>query len=292
MTASGLPVTDLLTAPGTADVATPVGVDGWTRLRERLTDGVSDAATGLVGGGGLEVGLRQLRLARYRPESLDVPEEPFAWKPVFVRRSLGIAAVRACAEGRFRGPAEAVGPLADRAVEEWRRSGWRTFHWEPWFAGLGAGGRALVLAEAVTWATPMWAGLDWRLLGDSVELAPPDDRWSLPGGGRVRLRGRSEARVVRPDRTSAAPRSAALLSVSGGRPGDGWADELAFLGLVAGLASPAGPVPSRVVGMWPEAGVHLAVGLDEPTLAGAVDRVVDTVAVTTDVVGAAAPALA
>ena len=48
----------------------------------------------------------------------------------------------------------------------------------------------------------------------------------------------------------------------------------------------------RVVGLWPEAGARRTVDVDEATLAGAVDRVVDTVAVTTDVVGARAPAVA
>ena len=38
-------------------------------------------------------------------------------------------------------------------MSEWRQTGWRTFHWEPWLAGLPAGARAVVLAEAVTWAT-------------------------------------------------------------------------------------------------------------------------------------------
>ena len=266
----------------------PVGSEGWTRLRDRLTAGVSDAATGLVGGADLEIGLRQVRRARYQPESLHLPDEPFSWRPVFVRRSLGMAAVRACADGRFRGPAEAVGPLADRAVDEWRLSGWRTFHWEPWLAGLGSGGRALVLADAVTWATALWGALDWAGLGATVELGPPDDRWSVPGPGAVRLRGRYEARVVRARPSGPAHRASALLSLSGGRPGDGWRDELAFLALVSGLATPAGPTPVRVVGLWPEAGARRVVDVDERALTDAVDRVVDTVAVTTDVVGAAA----
>ena len=146
--------------PGTvllAQASSLVSSDALQGIRERLTSGIADAAAGLATDARLEVGLSQLRTARYQPELLVPSGVPFAWKPIFVRRSLGIAAVRACVEGRFRAPAEAVGPVADLAVEEWRRSGWRTFHWEPWYAGLGAGGRASVLAEATTWATPIWA---------------------------------------------------------------------------------------------------------------------------------------
>ena len=74
-----------------------------------------------------------------------------------------------------------------------------------------------------------------------------------------------------------------LLSVVAGRPGDGWRDELAYLALVGALAGPDGPVASRVVGLWPESGFRLAVEVDESALSGAVDRVVDTVAVVSDV---------
>ena len=252
------------------------------RVHQRLSEGVADAATGPADDVRIEIGLPQLRRARYRPELLGLPDEPFAWKPVFVRRSLGIAAIRACVAGGFRGPADAVGPVADRAVEDWRRSGWRTFHWEPWLAGLGTGGRATVLAEAVTWATPVWGALDWVRLGPSAELGRPDDRWSVAGLGGVQLRGRSEARVAvaGPDGRSGAASS--LLSVSGGVAGDGWHDELAFLALVAGLASPSRPVPARVVGLWPESCDLRVVEVDARALDGAVDRVVDTVAVLAD----------
>jgi hypothetical protein len=273
----------VLTAPVSATV--PSGT--LDQLRARLSAGVADALAGVADGGRIEVGLPQLRRARYRPDLLGLPDEPFVWKPAFVRRSLGIAAVRACAAGRFRAPAAAVGPVADEALEDWRRSGRRTFHWEPWFAGLGPGGRASVLAESITWATPVWGALDWIRLGPSAELGRPDDAWVVPGTGAVRLRGRSEARiaVAGPDgRPAGGP---VLLSVAGGRPGDGWRRELAFLALVAGLAFPARPVPTRVVGLWPESGDLQAVDVDDAALSGAVDRVVDTVAVTADVGGAA-----
>ncbi len=247
-----------------------------TRVRARLVSGIADAM-GPATGAPIEVGLPYLRQARYRPESLSLADEAFAWKPAFVRRSLGLEVVRACAQGWFRGPAAAVGPVADRAVDAWRRTGWRTFHWEPWLAGLGAGARSVVLAEAVTWATPLWATFDWPSLVASTVFGGPDDRWSSAAAGPVHLRGRVEARVhpsdVRPS----------LVSVVWGRPGDGWRQELAYLALVAALASPDVPVAARVVGLWPEAAIRLAVEVDEESLVGAADRVVDAVAVTADI---------
>ncbi|HEY4927702.1 MAG TPA: hypothetical protein VIH95_01020 [Acidimicrobiales bacterium] len=247
-----------------------------TRVRARLKSGIIDAIGGPPPGAPLEVGVPLLRRARYRPELLGLADEPFAWKPAFVRRSLGLEVVRACASGRFRGPLAAVGPVADHAVESWRRTGWRTFHWEPWLAGLGAGARSVVLAEAVAWVTPVWSTFDWTALRDVVDLGGPDDRWACPGVS-VHLKGRVEARVRR---HGARP---SLLSVASGCPGNGWRDELAFLALIGALAVPDRPVASRVVGLWPESGFRLAVEVDEAALSGAVDRVVDAVAMCADV---------
>ena len=235
-----------------------------------------------VAGDMVEVTLPLLRRARTCPGSVGRPDAPFAWKPVFVRRSLGIASLRACADGRFRGPAEAVGPVADQAVEDWRRTGWRTFHWEPWYAGLGAGGRAAVLAEAATWATPVWSALDWSAVAPVAELGRPDDRWPVACVAGVHLRGRFEARVAVTGPGGTPGGASALFSVAGGRPGDGWHDELAFLAMVAGLASSSRVLPARVVGLWPEAGALRVAEIDVAALTGAVDRVVDTVAVTVD----------
>ncbi len=261
----------------------PVGDDARVRIRDALVARVDAAVDGLAPGGLVEVTLPVLRMARSRPGTVGLPEATFAWKPVFARRSLGLAAVRACADGRFRGPAEAVGPLAEEAVDEWRRTGWRTFHWEPWFAGLGAGARAVVLAEATTWATPLWASAEWTALGSRAVIGGADDSWTCPGPRTVRLKARCEARVyplpVEPARGGAERPVAgpALVSVSAGTPDEGWAHDLAYLALVAALREPDRPVAARVVGLWPESGLRRTVGIDEPALAAAADRVVAVV---------------
>jgi len=232
---------------------------------DRLVGGLTTTAGDLTGPP-VEVTLSSLRRSTTDPDSLARPDGPFAWKPAFVRRSLGLAAVRACADGRYRGPAEAVGPVAAEAVDEWRRTGWRTFHWEPWFAGLGVGARAAVLAGAVTWATPVWASADWAALGDRAVVGGADDLWTCPGVPTVRLKGRCEARV-----------GPALVSVSCGAPGAHWAEELGYLGLVAGLSDPDHRLPARVVGLWPESGDRRTAPVDEALLVAAVDRVVAAV---------------
>ncbi len=253
-------------APVPADRGGPVGVDARNRLRERLVDGIGTAVADLPAGAPVDIGLPLVRRAATDPGALGRPRGAFVWKPAFVRRSLGLAAVRACARGRFRGPADAVGPVADGAVDEWRRTGWRTFHWEPWFAGLGPGARGVVLAEATTWATPLWTSADWAVLGDRAHIGGPDDVWTCPGPRTVRLKGRCEARV-----------DPARVSLACGSPGRAWAEELGYLALVAALACPDEPVPSRVVGLWPGSGDRRTVEVGEALLTAAADLVVDAV---------------
>ncbi len=250
--------------------------------RHRVRDGLAvalSAVAGAASGPPVEVSLPLLRRARSRPGSLGLPEARFAWRPSFVRRSLGLAVVQACAEGRYVAPTAAVGPVADAALGEWRRTGWRTYHWEPWLAGLGSGARAAVLAEAVGWASTLWTTFEWSALDGRVRFGGPDDRWCCSGAPSVRLKGRSELRVALggqgadPAATGTSGVSA-LVTVAGGVPLDGWHEELTFLALVAGLRAPDLPVPARVFGLWPDAGIRRMVDVDEELLNAASGRVV------------------
>jgi hypothetical protein len=277
-------LTRSLLAPPTTSVTDRVRGE----VRDRLVTGVVPWAEQLAPGAHLEVNLAVLRQVRAHPETVTRPDPVFAWKPVFVRRSLGLGVVQACIDGRFRTPADAAETVAAQAVEEWRRSGWRTYHWEPWFAGLAAGGQAAVLADAVTWATALWSTFDWRGFDRAPRLGGVDDQWVLPSDRTIRLKGRAELRVpVRPGGSGSVgpdgpPLPEAMVSVTGRSPGDRWSEELAYLGLVAALRSPSLPVPARVVGVWPDAGATRVVAIDECSLTAAADLVISTVATLVD----------
>jgi len=272
----------------TLDLSAPAGarVDDseLAQIRDRLMVALPPVIECLPAGQQVVMTLPLLRKARTCPEQLAQPEEPFVWKPAFVRRSLGLAVVDALATGRFRTPAEAVGPVADEAVAEWKRTGWRTYHWEPWVAGLVPGARAAVVADALTWATALWSSFDWGSFAVPPRLGGADDQWICPAARTMRLKARAELRVPLVDGGSRRGRrgrggpASALVSVSSGCPGPGWDAELAYLALVAGLRSPARPVPARVVGLWPDAGLHSSVDIDHRILGTAADRVVAAVA--------------
>jgi len=251
-------------------------------VRELLVARLAPLAARLPAGARSVVTLPVLRSVGPDARSALPPEEPFAWKPAFVRRSLGLAVVHACVSGRFHTPAQAVVPVADEAVEEWRRTGWRSFHWEPWMAGLAPGARAVALADALTWATALWTSLDWRALPAATRIGGVDDQWLCPAVRTVRLKARAEVRVplvrAAPGVVPAEASGSVLVSVSSGCPARGWSEELAYLALVAGLRSPTRPVPARVIGLWPDAGFREGIEVDRAALEGAVDRVVATVA--------------
>ncbi len=278
MTGSAAAATQALLAPPVVTLAEPV----WRRVDEHLCAGVAQALDGSPRGPRVDVTLRTVRLAGSCTSAVGIPEPRFVWKPFLARRSLGLAAVRACAAGRYRGPAEAVAPLAEAALEEWRRTGWRTYYWEPWFAGLGPGARAVVLAEGVGWATSLWTGLDWGLLHGRAEPGRAGGCWSSPGSRTVRCKARTELRVACPPaRGVRSPHrgagGTALVSLSAGCPGAEWQEELAYIALVDGLGSSTHPVGTRVLGLWPDAGIRRILEVDEPLLHAAADRVITTV---------------
>ena len=250
-----------------------------SELRDRLRSGIAPVVERLPEGDQVVVTLPLLRRARIDPEGAAV-EEPFSWKPAFVRRSLGLAVVDACASGRFNSPAEAVGPIAAAALLDWERTGWRTFHWEPWLAGLAPGARAAVLAGGLGWATSVWCALDWSRYEPRPEIGGCDDQWICPASRTVRLKGRSELRVsARPEGRTDGPRGPeTLVSVASGCPGPEWEVELGFLALVAAVRSRSRPVPAHVTGLWPDAGLSLTAKIDAGVLTAAADLVSTTVA--------------
>src|SRR5579883_230087 len=154
--------------------------EGLGSLQSRVCTELADAAAGQPPWRELVVTLRTLRLDPKQQGGPDGFDQPFRWRPAFVRRSLGLAALDACLRGRFRDPAEAVGPVAEEAVRSWQRSGWRTYHWEPWFSYLPPGGRAAVLAEAIRWATSLWCAFEWDDLVPLLPLGGPDLHWRCP----------------------------------------------------------------------------------------------------------------
>lgn len=249
------------------------------RVRQRLVDGVARLVGRLPDGERLELTLPTLRRALAHPELLLGTGQPFTWQPKFVRRSLGLAVVRACVEGRFRSPVEAIEPVAAEAVDEWTRTGWKTYFWEPWLAGLVPAAQAMVLADAVGWATAMWTSLDWRVFEDGARLGGPDDQWALPVPRPVRLKSRCELRLAtRPAGAAAVPARPSLVSVAGGMPSPTSSDELVFLALAA-LRAGSLPLPARITGLWPDAGLHRVVELDLPALERGVDRTLEVVEV-------------
>lgn len=265
-----------------APVADPVDQATRTEVRDRLVAGIRSQVADLPAGDQLVVDLRILRLARRRPDLLAAPDQPFVWRPAFARRSMGLAVVDACLSGRFRTPLEALDPVATEAVEEWERTGWRQYHWEPWLAALPPGARAAVLADALGWATALWVSFDWAALHGRPVVGGPEDQWVCPAPRTVRLRSRPELRVPLVDggsgsRPSTPAGPVALVSVSGGSPDDGWREELGYLALIAGMRSPTRPVPARVLGLWPDAGTHRTLEIDAPALLAATDRLVATV---------------
>ena len=58
-------------------------------------------------------------------------------------------------------------------------------------------------------------------------------------------------------------------------PAPDWSEELAFLALVAGCGAESRPLPARVMGLWPDAGIHRIVELDEGDAGGSIDRLLE-----------------
>lgn len=270
------PLTEALTAPadGPAGELDPA-------VTAHLTETLGRLANGLPGGGRLRVDEYLLATASPGDPMADPPSsEPFRWSARTARRSIGIAAVRACHHGLHRTPAEAVAGVLEQLVGDSTGGAGRGGSLGCWLAGLPTGARAAVQAEAVTWATRLHVALDWAGLPHGTVVGGRDQWWDCPPARRIGLRGRAEVRTW----TGGGPdapgngRRPALFCLRPGIPGPTSRTELALPALVSALALPADPIPARVVGWWPSGGRAVVLEVDGEVLARAATSVVAAVA--------------
>lgn len=181
--------------------------------------------------------------------------------PARCRRAIGLDAVDRCVRGRARSITDAVAMvLADAGARLTASEHGTTLPWwAGWWAALPAGAQAVVQAEAVTWGTQLWGGVDWSSLGGRVTVVTRDRRWAPPACRWVRLVGRTDLRAE-------GPFGCAYLVVGAGVAGCGWQHDLALPAFVAALSSELPGSCDRVVGWWPESGQVRALTIDDQVL--------------------------
>ena len=190
-------------------------------------------------------------------------DAPFHWTARRARRTLGRRALERVRGERAASLVEAV----DDEIDDLRaRAATGQVHprsLAAWIGSLDAITTALVATAAVSWCVEvddLVGALEtpWRAAADlSVR--------SRPGG--LTLRAHRDVVVATPGR-------AALLRVRSGHPGPSAGAGLRTELAIAALARRDGRAPSRVIGLWPEAGLAISVDGDERALrAGARDLV-------------------
>jgi hypothetical protein len=234
-----------------------------------------------------------LRRSLLGPAPGDV-DEPFAWNARRARRQLGLRAARACAEGRARSLAQGVTEAIEELVSAARVGRQKRGSLGYWLATVPNGARAMVAAEALTWATHVFEALQWRRFSPPAVIGPPDRWWNCPGATNVALRARSDVlalsveshpkevpglQVLSTELFEPGPRRVHL-EILPGRPASTYRSELGLIALVDVLAHPSHPAPARVVGWWPQSGRAHVFSIDRRVLestANAVLGAIDTV---------------
>jgi len=267
-------LTDALLAPSTggpsaADIAA---------LRGRVAGELAALVEELPAGERLRLDAFRFDMAREHPERCAVADGPFVASPLVCRRAIGLSAMARCVRRWAPTPAVAVAEVLAAGVEDAAddadqssRPPW----WAGWFRGLPAGGRAMVEAEAVTWATQVWTALEWDRFAPAPIVGGGDDWWDCPGTRALTLKGRADVKV----RGDGPP---VLLVVRSGLPTADWRAALGFPALVSALARGETSTPGRVVGLWPASGQVRILPVDGAVLADTAAAVVDAVATWVD----------
>jgi hypothetical protein len=203
----------------------------------------------------------------------------FRWTSRTARRSIGLAAVRAVLDGRASTPAEAVTLVMSDPGGPFGVGRAGPGSCADWMSALAPPARAIVAAEAASWATRLWSGVDWGRIDPEHLVVGGADRWWRwrDPSAEFAVRGRADVRVCAPAPVRG-PRRGAHLVVLDGQPGVATRHALLLGALVDAVATPRAPTPSpvpgRVVGWWPDCGKAWIVPVDARTLTIAAEAVV------------------
>jgi hypothetical protein len=267
-------LTDALVAPATEDVAP----GEWARLRGDLVRDLQALGAELPAGERLQIDAYKVRIAHRHPERCMAFDDTFVPSPRLCRRAVGVAAVNRCVRGHSPNPAVAVAQVLaeglDDAAVATSTGAVRAPWWAEWYGGLPAGGRAVVHAEAITWATQFLSAVDWHRVARPI-IGGRDDWWQCPGGTPVVLKGRADVRTL-------VGRKPALVVVGTGRCQSDWRVEIGYPGLVSALGRDVQVAPCRVVGVWPQSGQVRVLPLDLDALRATASVVVAGVATWVD----------
>jgi hypothetical protein len=239
-----LPRARALTEAVLAPTAPALPAAALDRIRRTVTAALVSETAG--GGVALDLGDYQIDVARLDPSRCR-PPEPFTPSPGRCRRAIGLEAVRRALRLRSSpvlAVEEILGETRSEGADDRGGSGW---WWGRWYRGLSAGARAVVQAEAVSWATALWTALEWHRF-DRLDVGGRTLRWTAPAaGGSVSLRARVDVRTWAGD-------GPVLVLVGSGLVPASWRPTLGYPALVAALAHDQRAVPRRVVMWWPAAG--------------------------------------
>jgi len=209
------------------------------------------------------------RLDAWTAERAAQPGDAFRWSPATARRAIGNAGLRRTVRDPSLTCCEAVelemAELLLRAAEGYAGSG----SLSTFLAQSPGAVRALVTAEAANWATEL--GEAAASLGHPWEVCTADAYYDV-ARARTTLRGRRDLLVARGT-------SRVLVRMRAGAPGKSAGPGLRVDLVIDALARPDGAAASRIIGLWPEAGVVLSVdGTMADLRAGARDLVRSAVA--------------
>jgi hypothetical protein len=191
----------------------------------------------------------------------DATTAPFSWSPRLAKRTLGLAALRACVHGTAKNPMEACEAVVAEAIARATGGAERSGSLGSWLASAPKPVRTLAIAYASSYATELWSALDWSAMAELPTIGARDDTVVHRPAGLL-LKGRAEVIVHHGNQRAFSPR----LLVLGGTPQP---EDLLTLGaaaLTAALADRDGHVPSVMVGWHPAAGQAVVLPVDHIVL--------------------------